>query len=335
MSWRFNAHRQWFFGAWILLAAAVPAAETFRDCADCSRMVVIPGGTFTMGSPADEPERKKFEGPRSNVQIAPFAMAQTEVTRGQYAIFVEETGRQPPANGCFTFGINTNIVYSTDVTDQDMDRQASWRNPGFKQTDEHPVTCVSWQDAKDYVEWLARRTGKPYRLPSEAEWEYAARGNSTSIFFWGGDENQACRYANVGDSSLLRVNAIIRGQVETALRTGELNLRFAHCNDGSPYTKPVGSYQPNKFGLYDMIGNVWEYVEDCWQESLPENGSAHEVTPCEYRRARGGSWDDSPPELRSARRSRVKPNVPRNDGGFRIARDLTAAEIAHAVPPGP
>ena len=331
MSWRINAHRQWLFGAWILLSATAPAAETFRDCAGCSRMVAVRGGTFTMGSPADEPERKKFEGPRSDVQIAPFAIGETEVTRGQYATFVKETRRQPPANGCFTFAINNTIVYSTDVTDQSMDPHASWRNPGFKQTDKHPVTCISWHDAADYAEWLAHKTGKPYRLPSEAEWEYAARAGSTSTYFWGQDEEQVCPYANVGDPSLLRVNPIIRGQVETALSQGNLALRFVHCTDGTPYTSPVGSYKPNKLGLYDMIGNVWEYVADCWQEALPENGIAHEATPCDYRRVRGGSWDDSPPELRSARRSRVKPDVPRNDGGFRLARDLDAAEIARAM----
>jgi formylglycine-generating enzyme required for sulfatase activity len=187
---------------------------------------------------------------------------------------------------------------------------------------------VSWQDGKDYAAWLARKTGRPYRLPSEAEWEYAARAGSTSIFSWGSDENASCRYANAGDSSLMRANAIVRGQVDTALRAGDRSLRFVQCDDGGPYTTAVGRYQPNAFGLYDTIGNVWEYVEDCWRESLPENGDAHEQAVCDSRRVRGGSWDDAPPELRSARRSRVKPDLPRNDGGFRLARDLTAAELA-------
>jgi formylglycine-generating enzyme required for sulfatase activity len=323
MSWSFKARRKWLLGAWILFASSV-AAETFQDCPDCSRMAVIRSGTFTMGSAENEPERKRSEGPRRDVQVAAFAIGETEVTRGQYAIFVKETRRQPPAHGCFTFGFSS-------ILDDKMDPQASWRNPGFKQTDEHPVTCVSWQDAQDYAAWLARKTGRAYRLPSEAEWEYAARGGTTSIFTWGGDENQACPYANVGDPSLLRAHPKLRETIEASLRAGELNLRFVQCDDGSPFTTTVRRHQPNPFGLYDTIGNVWEYVEDCLQESLPESGFAHVAAPCEFRRVRGGSWDDSPPELRSARRGRVKPDVPRNDGGIRLARDLTAAEIARVL----
>jgi formylglycine-generating enzyme required for sulfatase activity len=316
------------------MASSVSAAEHFQDCRDCARMVVIRGGTFIMGSPETEPERKKSEGPRPNVDVASFAIGETEVTRGQYAVFVKETRRA--AHGCFTFGFNhpASLVFSDELTEQQIDRRASWLNPGFKQSDEHPVTCVGWQDAEDYAAWLARRTGRAYRLPSEAEWEYAARAGGTSAYPWGSEENDACRYANAGDPSLLRANAILREQVETALRTGQDNLRFVKCNDGSPYTSAVRRYRPNAFGLYDMIGNVWEYVEDCRQDPLPPSGLAYVAPSCEFRRVRGGSWDDSPPELRSARRGRVKPDIPRNDGGFRLARDLTAAEIANASKSG-
>jgi formylglycine-generating enzyme required for sulfatase activity len=212
-----------------------------------------------------------------------------------------------------------------------MDPRASWRDPGFAQTDQHPVTCISWEDANDYVSWLTQKTGKQYRLPSDAEFEYATRAGTRTIFPWGADENNACRYGNVGDLSLLSTNAIVRSQVETALREGQLRLRFVKCDDGNPYTAAVGQYAPNSFGLYDTIGNVWEYIADCWQESLPESGVAHDEAACKSRRARGGSWDDSPAELRSARRSRVKPDVPRNDAGFRVARQLTAAELAALV----
>jgi formylglycine-generating enzyme required for sulfatase activity len=319
MSWGFKQRREWLLGAWILFASSVPAAEPFQDCPDCPRMVVIRSGTFTMGSPRSEPERFRFEGPRSHVKVASFAIGETEVTRGQYAVFVNETRRQPPEHGCFTFG------FSNILDDKVMDPQASWRNPGFEQTDEHPATCVSWQDAQDYAAWLSRKTGRAYRLPSEAEWEYSARAGSTSIFSWGSDENQACLYANVGDPSLLRALPKLRETVEALLRAGDAAARLVQCEDGSPFTSAVRQHQPNAFGLYDTIGNVWEYVEDCWYESLPESGRAHVETSCESRRVRGGSWDDSPRELRSARRSRVKPEVRRNDGGFRLARDLTAA----------
>ena len=329
MSWSFG-RRPWLFGAATLLVSGVSAAATFRDCPSCPRMVVITGGTFTMGSFENEPERTKSEGPRPDVQVATFAIGQTEVTRRQYATFVKETRR--PANGCFTYGFgNPNLANVSDVGPELMDRQASWRNPGFKQTDEHPVTCISWQDAKDYAAWLARKTGKPYRLPSEPEWEYAVRAGTTTSFFWGSNENDACRYANAGDPTLLRINPYIRGQTEAGLHRGEINLRFVQCSDGSPYTTAVGRHRPNAFGLYDMIGNVWEYGDGCRRPSLLESGPEQKGVPCEFRPARGGSWNDSPRELRSARRSAVRPNIPRNDGGFRLARDLSAAEIADAL----
>ncbi len=184
VSWDFKGRSGWLLGAGMLFASSVMAAGTLQDCRDCSRMVLIRGGSFTMGSPENEPERLKSEGPPRAVTVSAFAIGETEVTRGQYAVFVKETRRQPPAHGCFTRG------YSI-VEDNAMDPQASWRNPGFQQTDRHPVTCVSWQDAKDYTLWLSHKTGRSYRLPSEAEWEYAARAGTTSIFFWGSDESFA------------------------------------------------------------------------------------------------------------------------------------------------
>jgi formylglycine-generating enzyme required for sulfatase activity len=302
------------------------AAASMRDCRECPRMVALPGGSFTMGSPESEPERKKFEGPRSGVAVAAFAMGESEVTRAQYAVFVQDTHRPDPAAGCFNFGFNE-LFDSSDVDAEVMDPRTSWHAHSFAQTDDHPVTCVSWQDAHDYAAWLARRTGKPYRLPSEAEWEYAARGGTTSIFFWGVDETGACRHANVADTSLRRENRTVRKQIEDAQRAGSSAVRFVECDDGFAYTEPVRRHPPNAFGLYDVIGNVWEYVADCWQEALPDTGAAHDAEDCAYRRVRGGSWDDAPAELRSARRSRVKPDAPRNDAGFRVARDLTRQEM--------
>ncbi len=128
----------------------------------------------------------------------------------------------------------------------------------------------------------------------------------------------------MADPTLLRANPIIRELAETGARNGDRSLRIVHCEDAAPYTAAVASYPPNLFGVHDMIGNVWEYVADCWQQPLPETGDAHEPAQCELRRVRGGSWDDTPPELRSARRSRVKPDMRRNDSGFRLARDLSA-----------
>lgn len=307
-------------GAWILFAPSAPAHETFADCPDCPRMVALPGGTFTMGSPQSEPERRKFEGPRSGVKVAGFAISETEITRGQYAAFVDET-RRPAAKGCFTYGFSSFSDASA------VDPAASWRNPAFAQTADHPVVCVSWQDARDYAAWLTRKTGHTYRLLSEAEWEYAARAGTTTTFFWGTDENRGCVYMNGGDPTLLRdLPAAQEEAIGKSLSEGDAGARFLKCDDGSAFTSAVRRYEPNPFGLYDMTGNVWEWIEDCWHEALPASGAAQVQEACEFRRTRGGSWDDFPEELRSARRSRLDPGLRRNDVGFRLARPLSAAK---------
>jgi formylglycine-generating enzyme required for sulfatase activity len=207
----------WFLAAWILVAPSAPAQDTFQDCPDCPRMARISSGTFTMGSPEGERERRRFEGPRSNVTVASFAIGTTEVTRGEYAAFVADTKRA--SAGCFTYG----FISFDDATL--VDANASWRNPAFEQTDEHPVVCVSWEDARDYVAWLARKSGQPYRLPSEAEWEYAARAHTTSRFFWGEDEDRTCKYANGGDPTLLRALPALHGEIAKALREGDAGAR--------------------------------------------------------------------------------------------------------------
>src|SRR5262245_11120683 len=146
---------------WLLLVGVACVANSapqapFNDCPDCPRMVSIPGGTFTMGSPQTERERRKFEGPQEGVTVAPFAIGETEVTRAQYAAFVKDTKRTN-TGGCFTYGFSG--LREADA----IDMNASWSNPGFEQTPQHPVVCVSWQDATDYAAWLARKTGRPYR----------------------------------------------------------------------------------------------------------------------------------------------------------------------------
>jgi formylglycine-generating enzyme len=313
MAWRFDGRPAWLLGAWILFAQGALASETFSDCADCPRMVKVPGGTFTMGSPASEPERRRFEGPQSDVKVASFAIGETEITFRQYEAFVKATKRST-RGGCFTYGFSS----FTDPTVLDPD--ASYRNPAFEQTADHPAVCVSWEDAKDYAAWLTRKTGHTYRLPSEAEWEYAVRAGTTSTFFWGNDEDRGCAHMNGGDLSLLRALPVLREYIAKDLSNGDAGARFVKCDDGSAFTSVVRRYQPNAFGLYDMIGNVWEWVEDCWYEALPTSGAAHVEESCEFRRTRGGSWDDYPEELRSARRSRAKPNARRNDSGFRLVR---------------
>jgi formylglycine-generating enzyme required for sulfatase activity len=138
---------------------ALKPKDTLRECADCPEMVVVPAGSFTMGAPMNEPERSSSEDPQHVVTVSKaFAVGRSHVTRDQFAVFARETG-YTANSGC------------------------DWRNPGFRQEGAHPVVCVSWDDAKAYVDWLATKTGKPYRLPSEAEWEYAARAGTTTPFW--------------------------------------------------------------------------------------------------------------------------------------------------------
>ena len=164
--------------------AATAAAETFRDCPDCPVMVKVPVGTFIMGSTAAETTREEIdpksvadERPPHSVTITrEFALGQFAVTRGEFAAFVRDSGYNPP-NGCY--------VYNTTSGQFALDQNRNWHNPGFAQSNQHPVVCVSYDDAQRYVQWLSRKTGKSYRLPTEAEWEYAARAGTTTPRFWG------------------------------------------------------------------------------------------------------------------------------------------------------
>lgn len=266
-------------------------------------MVVIPAGTFTMGSPSGEKDRFHNEGPEHQVQIgAPFAVGKFEITRGQFAAFVNDTGYKA-GDSCW---IDANNKFADT-------KGRSFRDPGFKQEDSHPVVCISWDDANAYVAWLAKKTGKPYRLLSEAEWEYAARAGTTTPYPFGDDPNKLCRYGNGADLTL-------KSQFSTW--TGV----FA-CKDGYVYTAPVGSFMANGFGLYDMSGNAWEWIEDCYHESYngaPKDGSAWVTGDCSKRLLRGGAWNRVQASFRSAYRSWLASVLRINSDGFRVARTLTS-----------
>ena len=273
----------------------------FRDCADCPEMIVVPAGKFTMGSPASEDGHHDDEGPPHKVAIAqPFALMTHEVTRAQFSAFIAETGREM-RGGC----------YLADGGDGKMDEAADWMRAGFDQTDDHPAVCLDWQDASDYAEWLSDKTGKAYRLPSEAEWEYAARAGRKAAWPWNDDDLAAgCALVNGFDQ-----NAKLKLPINEPLP----------CIDGYVFTAPVGSFPPNRFGLYDMIGNVWEWVEDCHTPDYRDakaDGTAHESSDCRERVARGGAWLENPWDLRFARRYPVPPDGTENIIGFRLARDL-------------
>ena len=268
----------------------------FRDCPECPELVVVPSGSFMMGSPASEEGRWDDEGPVRRVTIAePFAVGVHEVTRGEFARFVSATGRSM-GDSCWT----------REDGEWESRSGRHWRSPGFRQGDDHPVVCVSWNDARAYVNWLSGATGESYRLLSESEWEYAARSGTSTARYWGESESGQCRYANGADAS-----------TDFDWRTG--------CDDGYSRTAPVGSFAANVFGLHDMSGNVFEWVEDCWNGSYagaPGDGSAWESGNCSARVLRGGSWNVSPRGLRSAVRGGYGTDFRNLYCGFRVARTL-------------
>ena len=270
----------------------------FRDCPGCPELVVVPAGWFMMGSPAGENGRADEEGPQHRVEIAePFAVSVQEVTGGEFARFVRATGHAM-GNSCWTWD---------SKVENWVKGSATWRNPGFEQTDWHPVVCVNWDDARTYARWLSRETGERYRLLSESEWEYAARGGARTARYWGESESDQCRHANGADAS-------------TAF-----DWRVS-CNDGHGRTSPVGSYTKNGFGLHDVLGNVWEWVQDCWNEDYagaPADGRAWERGDCSRRVSRGGAWYSRPGVLRSADRGGYGTGFRGSHLGFRVTRTLT------------
>jgi formylglycine-generating enzyme required for sulfatase activity len=256
--------------------APKPPGTVFRDCPACPEMVVIPAGEFSMGSPASEEGRDKDEGPQHQVRIGKaFALGRKELTVGEFGRFVQASGYRTSAEKDAGKGCD-----AWDKSDGKWDWRAGrkWSEPGYAQGEQQPVACVSWDDARAYVQWLAKETGQGYRLPSEAEWEYAARAGGKTARPWGDNPKDACSHANVADNTTYE---------------GTSWEPKHDCSDGYWFPAPVASYQANRFGLYDMIGNVWEWVQDCYQDSYtgaPADGSAREGGKCEARVLRGGSW---------------------------------------------
>ena len=248
---------------------APAVGEVFRDCPHCPEMVVVPAGSFMMGSPSWEEDRQDDEGPRRRVTIgSPFAVGVHEVTFAEWDACVS-------AGGCGGYRPN----------DQ---RRGRGRRP---------VTNVSWNDAQSYVAWLSRETGEAYRLLSESEWEYVARAGTATRYWWGRD-------------------------------IGRNRANCAGCGSrwDNSSTAPVGSFAANAFGLHDVHGNVWEWVQDCWNGSYagaPRNGNAWESGGCPRRVLRGGSWDNYPRYLRAADRSWGGTGIRSGDDGFRVAQTFT------------
>jgi formylglycine-generating enzyme required for sulfatase activity len=231
----------------------------------------------------------------------PIAVGRYEVTRDQYAAFVRSTGYKAGSR-CYTFEQNK---------PQERD-QRSFLNPGFVQDGNHPAVCVSWTDAKAYVQWLSQTTGKTYRLLSEAEFEYIARAGSNARFGFGDDPASLCKFVNGAD----------RAAKATGLPA---DAAYLNCSDGFPFTAPVGSLEANAFGLYDVIGNVWEWTEDCFYGDYATaslDSAARVDSACTSRAVRGGDWFSAEASLRPAVRAKANVEARHDDIGFRVARTL-------------
>ncbi|MDZ4251758.1 MAG: SUMF1/EgtB/PvdO family nonheme iron enzyme [Sulfuritalea sp.] len=282
--------------------AAVPSPGTMiQDCAECPELVAAPAGEYTMGSGPKERMREPDEEPAHRVRIAAsIAVGKFEVTRAQYAAFVKESGREHKP-GC----------NSTRGGFFHKNPKATWQDPGFEQKDNEPVVCVSWDDAQAYVQWLSKKAVKPYRLLNEAEWEYVARAGSVGSRHWAEADNAAvCRYASVADSSYKSVSP---------------GAPLFPCSDGFAYTSPVGRFPANAFGVHDMLGNAWEWIEDCWNEGYagaPELAAPRLSGSCTERVFRGGGWNSPPSTLRAAYRDRATKDERHDNLGFRVARSL-------------
>jgi formylglycine-generating enzyme required for sulfatase activity len=284
-----KVHRQWP-GCLALVASVAWAAPAEspefigpgnKDCADCPEMVVVPAGKFMMGSPSSEPGHDENEAPLHAVTFAkPFAIGKYEVTFDEWDACVA-------AKACAA------------VPDDGWGRGR------------RPVIYVNFEMAAGYARWLTKQTGKSYRVPSEAEWEYAARGGTTTPWFWGDTSTPACEFGNVGDESV---------------KAEHPDWPLHSCNDGYAKTSPVGSFKPNKFGLHDTAGNVWEWVEDCFNpsyEGAPPDGSAWLAGDCVRRVDKGGGWYNKPESVRPALRyAGEDPRRQNNTLGFRVVRTL-------------
>jgi formylglycine-generating enzyme required for sulfatase activity len=290
---------------------ALKPKDIFKECNKCPEMIVVPAGSFIMGSPPYEMglyEDLVTEKPQHRVTFSrPFAVGRFHVTVDQFAAFVAETGYDTGSK-C---GVHESGMWAEAPG-------RSWHTPGFAQVGSHPAVCLNWNDAKAYVEWLARVTRKAYRLLTESEWEYAARARtepgSYPRYFFGNDDWALCRYGNGAD------------QTTRSTEPGAANWAVSPCTDGYTHTSPVGSFLANDFGLYDMFGNAWQWTEDCFNDNYGgalSDGSAWTFNDCSRRVLRGGAWDDNPPSVRSAVRNRVPANFRNTTYGFRVGRTLT------------
>ena len=288
------------------------------------KLTLVPSGEFMMGSKESAADTAAFftktyggdnlnadhfkdEHPQHRVRITkPFYLGTYHVTRGQFRQFVADTGYKTDAetrNEPGAWGWNP------DTRKDDFNENYSWRKTGFEQTDEHPVVCVSWDDAVAFCEWLSKREARTYRLPTEAEWEYACRAGTTTRYYSGDDPETLARVGNVADAT-----------AKAKFPDWKCTIK---ASDGYVFTAPVGKFKPNAFGLYDMHGNAWQWCANrhgvwYYASSPVDDPTGPDSEP--LRELRGGSWSESPGDARSASRGGELHRTGANDLGFRVAR---------------
>ncbi|MCY2987601.1 MAG: SUMF1/EgtB/PvdO family nonheme iron enzyme [Planctomycetota bacterium] len=301
-----------------------PTSETLTNSIGM-KLVLIPAGEFMMGSPespeqltkafpayVDKYDYFKGEQPPHRVRITKaFYLGIHEVTMGQFRQFVETANYRTEAERDGRGGRGYN-----ESTGHESGKQYTWRNTGWNQTDNHPVVNVTWGDAVAFCDWLSRKEGGTYRLPTEAEWEYACRANTATRWYHGDDPEGLAQVANVPDATA------------KAKRWPGSSIR---ASDGYAFTAPVGSFQPNTFGLYDMQGNVWEWCADWYDENYYSTSPSDDPTGPStgvVRVNRNGSFGNSPLSSRSAARSGIAPSYRSSSSGFRVAMTLPDATPA-------
>lgn len=297
------------------------AKSKFKDCSDsfCPEMTVIPAGSFLMGGNINEQEQQNvpaqsrpYELPQHLVQVEkPFAMSTYETTIAQFQAFQKETGWE--VEGCRNWETRNgvfNMWYRDDLNPN---------NSGMNQTSQDPVVCVRREDGREFAKWLSKKTGQTYRLPTEVEWEYAARAGTTTAYYWGDDLNldQACKYANVLDPSTAAALPQTSG------------WSLFKCTDGYAFTSPVGKFLPNNFGLYDMSANAREWVDDCWHSNYENAPSVNRRWgeenngQCNFPVLRGGAWIYNTYNVRTAYRNAYVTSQARSImWGFRLVREI-------------
>jgi len=279
-----------------LLRAFLAENPPIRDCDSCPLMVPLPAGQFKMGTPLNQPGRVEAELAPRAVAVQPFMISRFEITRAEFSAFATQTQIRAKEQ-CMTLedGVAT------------VREKRSWKSPGFEQSDENPVTCISWSDAQAYVNWLSMRTGRNYWVPSELEWEYAARaGDDESSRYWGNATDQQCRFENGADLSLKASDPSYLGEV-------------VKCDDGASRTAKVGSYLPNAFGLHDMLGNVSEWTHDTFVGTKTDP-LAWMWRDGSWRVIKGGSWWSGSEQLRAGFRGGANAIEFRGSMiGFRVA----------------